>query len=357
VSEPKQYIDEGKISFGLLINWLLNWVKYLFSKWLQIGVGSLVILILILAVNYLKPKVYFSKISFVLETESSSSLGGISSLASVAGINLSSLADGNTLFQIDNIQELYRSESMIEKTLLESYSFDSGNQQLVERFTEVQKLEKDLVKEQIDLSEFSAIRNEFSRAQDSVLMEYTELIQEEFLHVAKPNRKTSILEVGFYSKDEELARAFNEIHVKNVNEFYLRTKSKKAALSVNMLSKQADSVKLELDKSLLLLAEIDERIPNPNPLYKTSQVPYQKAMIQMQANSAVYQEIVKQLEVAKITLRNNTPLIQVIDTPRYPLEHNRWSLFKTLVLGGIIGLALMLLYFTLKRMFSIAMKN
>ena len=357
VDSDNDHINENEISLGSLINWFLRWVRYLFSKWWQIGVGSVVILLLIVAFNYLKPKVYFSKISFVLENESTSSLGGISSLASVAGINLGSLSDGNTLFQIDNIQELYRSNRMIENTLLESYSFATGQEIIVSKLIKELKWDEELSEQGISMANYSLNREQFSRAQDSVLIEVTDLVREKFLHVAKPNRKTSILEVGFYSEDESLAKAFNEIHVQNVNEFYKHTKSKKASISVQTLKRQTDSVKHVLDKSILTLAELDESVPNPNPLYKTSQVPYQKALIDVQASSAVYQELVTQLELAKITLRNNTPLIQVIDSPVYPLQHNQWKLFKTLVIGVLIGLSLMLLYFTLKRMFAIALNN
>lgn len=355
MNQRENYIDEEKISLGVLIQWFSDWVKYLVSNWLKIGIGSVLILVLVVAYNYLKPKVYFSKTTFVLENESSSSLGGISSLASVAGINLGSITDGNVLFQIDNIQELYRSFSMIQKTLLASHDFQAGNEQLINRFANVLKLEEELIKENVSLESFNLPRADFSRSQDSVLIELSLLVQEEYLHVAKPNRKTSILEIGFYSLDEELAKAFNEIHVKNVNEFYQQTKSKKASISVKTLTKQADSVKRALDESLLLLAQAEESVPNPNPLYRTSQVPYQKALIQVQSNGAVYQELVKQLELAKISLRNNTPLIQVIDTPNYPLQHNRWKLFKTLVIGGFIGVVLMILFYTIKRVVKLAM--
>ena len=357
MNQKENYIEEEKISLGLLIQWLFSWVKYLLSKWLQIGIGSFLIIMLVLAYNYLKPKVYFSKTTFVLESESTSSLGGISSLASVAGINLGSISGGNTLFQIDNIQELYMSFSMIQKTLLISHDFKAGQEQLISRLANVLELREDLERKNVSLDDFRGSPDNFSRAQDSVLLEFSLLVQEQFLHVAKPNRKTSILEIGFYSKDEELAKAFNETHVRNVNQFYQQTKSKKASISVKTLTKQADSVRTALNESLLFLAQTEESVPNPNPLYRMSQVPYQKAMIEVQTNGAVYEELVKQLEIAKISLRNNTPLIQVIDIPQYPLQHNRWKLFKTLVIGGIIGLSLMLLYFTLQRMFRIALKN
>ena len=57
----------------------------------------------------------------------------------------------------------------------------------------------------------------------------------------------------------------------------------------------------------MILAETDQRIPNPNPLSKINLVPYQKAMIDVQANSAIYQELIKQLELAKVTHRKQKP--------------------------------------------------
>ena len=99
----------------------------------------------------------------------------------------------------------------------------------------------------------------------------------------------------------------------------------------------------------MILAETDQNIPNPNPLSKVNLVPYQKAMIDVQANSAIYQELLVQLELAKVTHRNNMPLIQVIDKPSYPLENSRWKLFKTLIYGLIFGFSFSVFSLSLKR--------
>ena len=102
----------------------------------------------------------------------------------------------------------------------------------------------------------------------------------------------------------------------------------------------------------MILAEIDQRIPNPNPLTKVSLVPYQKAMIDVQANSTIYQELLKQLELAKVTHRNKTPLIQIIDEPIYPLENSRWKLLKTLLYGLCFGFGISILLLSIKRIFK-----
>ena len=140
-----------------------------------------------------------------------------------------------------------------------------------------------------------------------------------------------ILEIGFDHKDELLAKSFNENLVSIVNNFYFKTKTQKTGENLQILQRQADSVKKVLDKSILFLAEKDQSIPNPNPLTKVSLVPYQKALVDVQANGAIYQEIVTQLELAKVTHRNKTPLIQIIDKPTLPLENSRLRFFECIV--------------------------
>lgn len=351
------YIEEEKISLGYLIQRLRYWVLFILSKWLKIGIGSVAIMLVVLAYNYLKPKVYFAKTTFVLDKESAGGMGDLGSLASLAGVNLGGLAEGSVLFQIDNIQELYRSTRMLEQTLLTPVLINQEEQHLVERFASSNKLTSDWLEEGISPESFNRPRETFSRVQDSLLKESVKLINEKFLYVDKPNRKTTILEVGFSHKDEVLARVFTETHVQNVNQFYMETKTKKSLANLRILQNQTDSIKRVLDKSLLRLAEIDEKFPNPNPLYKTSQVPYQKAMIDVQANSSIYQEVVKQLELAKVAHRNQMPLIQIIDRPRYPLQDNRMGLFKTIVYGGAIGVLIMIVYLLISQIVHSALKE
>ena len=52
---------------------------------------------------------------------------------------------------------------------------------------------------------------------------------------------------------------------------------------------------------------------------------------------AILTELVKQNELAKVALRKETPLIQVIDQPILPLKKEKFGKAKGIVLGGILG--------------------
>ena len=348
---------EEKISLKNVFQGFKQWLVFIMDQRKKIVYGTLITLVLTLSYNYLKSPVYYANTSFVLENDASASLGGLSSLASMSGINTSSLMSASNLFQIDNIQELYRSNNMLKQALLEKVTINGKSQILIDYFAVAQNLEKKWVKEKVYLKDFYKDKKLYSRAQDSVLKEAIKLIKKDFLIVGKPNRNTSILNVGFRHKDEVFAKIFNEVLVNKVNSFYYKTETKKTAFNLNVLQVQTDSVKGLLDMSFLALAEIDQNTPNLNPLVKTAKVPYQKAMANLQANQAIYLEVVKQLELAKVAHRNKTPLIQIIDKPSFPLENNRWTFLDILILGIFGGGMLIVLLLSLQRIIRQALEE
>ena len=344
------YNNESEISLSFLVDGFKDWVSFLFYKRKSIVLFTLSVLFFVISYNYLIKPTYYARTTFVLDNDNVSSMGDLSSLASLAGINASSFVDASSLFQIDNIQELYRSNAMIKKTLLSKSKIDNKDILIIERFIKAENIEKKWSSLGFNVNDLRS--NKTSRVQDSLIKGLVKLIKKEYLVVNKPSRKTTILEIGFDHKDEILAKNFNKNLVKIVNQFYNTTKTLKSGSNLKILQRQSDSVKNVLDRSIMILAEIDQSIPNPNPLSKVNLVPYQKAMIDVQANSAIYQELLKQLELAKVTHRNKIPLIQVIDSPNYPLENSRWKLFKTLIYGLISGLFLSMLFLSIKRVLN-----
>ena len=60
----------------------------------------------------------------------------------------------------------------------------------------------------------------------------------------------------------------------------------------------------------------------------------------------------KQTELAKVTLRKETPLIQVIDRPILPLPNDQFGKSKGIVLGGILASFLMVLVLIIRKIFK-----
>ncbi len=341
-----QHFSDNQFTIKEVFQNIGGWLSYFISKWkifllaamIGLGVGSLV--------SIFKKPVFHAETSFVLEEGDAGGMGQMSGLASLVGVNLGSLGGGTSgLFQGDNIMELYRSDRMLGESLLSPFDAD---QLLIDRFIVFEELDqKWAAKVNFAAMDFSIPRENFTVSQDSVVKEVSKLIRENQLAVAKPDRKLSIIQVTISSKDELFAKVFNETMVDKVNSFYLETQTKKTGENLTILQTQADSVRVILDQSIGAYAAASDRVPNANPLLSSAGVESKKKQIDVQATSAVYQEIVKNLEIAKVNHRNNSPLIQIIDQPRLPLKRSEIRLVKGMVLGAVIvGLiTLFALYF------------
>lgn len=355
-----QHIKDDKITFRELMYRLQGWGNVFRKKWKILVAFLLLGIIAGGAIALLKKPVYTAETTFVLEESDMGGLGGnMSGLASLVGINLGSLGSSNGLFSGDNIMELYRSDNMLSKTLLSPINTagDSG-QLLINRYISFNKLDNKW-KNKVDFAsiDFTKDRSFFTIQEDSVVKEIIKEIRKSNLSVAKPDRKLSIIQVSITSKDQFFAKHFNEQLVENVNNFYFETKTKKTAENLAILQSQADSVRIILDRSLVDFASATDNVPNPNPLVQRAMVESKKRQVDVQASSTIYAEIVKNLEIAKVNHRNNSPLIQIIDYPRFPLEESRIKPRKGMVFGGVIMLIIGIFYIYLSTLYAANMRG
>jgi hypothetical protein len=345
-----KHFSENQFTLKEVFQNLGEWFSFFLSQWKILILAGIIGLGLGALVSKFKKPVFHAETSFVLEEGEGGGIGQMSGLASLVGVNLGSLGGTSGLFQGDNIMELYRSDRMLGETLLSQFN---ENQLLIDRFVEFQELdEKWASKVNFSSLDFSIPRESFSVSQDSVVKEVSKLIRENQLSVAKPDRKLSIIQVSISSKDELFAKAFNEKLVEKVNSFYLETKTKKTGENLTILQTQADSVRSILDESIGAYASATDRVPNANPLLSSATIESRKRQIDVQATGAVYQEIVKNLEIAKVNHRNNSPLIQIIDSPRLPLKRSEIRLVKGMVLGAIITGLLVIFGLYLRRLYQ-----
>lgn len=340
-----KHFSDSQFTLKEVIQNLRDWLLFFISQWKILIAAGMIGMVLGALVSIFKKPVFHAETSFVLEEGDTGGISQMSGLASLVGVNLGSLGSTSGLFQGDNIMELYKSDRMLGETLLSPFDQEKL---LIDRFVEFEELDKKWASK-VDISgmDFSLERQQFTVAQDSVVQQVSKLIRERQLSVVKPDRKLSIIQVSISSKDEAFAKIFNETLVDKVNTFYLETKTKKTGENLRILQTQADSVRSILDESIAEYATATDRVPNVNPLLNSAQVESRKRQIDVQATAAVYQEIVKNLEIAKVNHRNNSPLIQIIDSPRFPLKRTEIRLVKGIVLGAIIVglLTLFALYF------------
>jgi hypothetical protein len=338
-NNPGSVTSEEDISLDDLIHKLKSFFSYLRRNLLLLFIIGIIGAVMGLLYSIIvKPK-YTAVYTFVLEDADKGGLGQYSGLASLTGLDIS--GGGGDIFQGDNIIELYKSRTMIEKTLLSTAVFNNKSVKLIDRYIDFNHLhDKWDSKAELKGINFNGNPDNFSRQQDSIISDIVGTFNKSYLNVDKPDKKLSIIEVDVTSKDELFAKEFAYSIVNNVNNFYVQTKTKKELLGITVLQKQADSVKAVLNSSITGVATAYDSAPNANPALSILKAPSQRRQVDVQTNSAIYAEMVKSLELAKSQLRKETPLIQAIDTPVLPLNVSKVGKLKGILIGFVLGLFL-----------------
>ncbi|RWU05456.1 Wzz/FepE/Etk N-terminal domain-containing protein [Pedobacter chitinilyticus] len=359
--EKSKLVQEDEISLKELILKIREWWQYLWSKkWIIIAAG-LIGGLLGLGYAVIKKPIYTATTTFVLESgEKSGGLGSLAGLASMAGVDLG--GGGGGIFQGENIIELYKSRTMLEKTLLSGV--DSISQQpLIERYLEFSGMRKnwkdkpELQSLQFTVGEVLSHMKEAQhrRLKDSIVSKIVEDLNKTSLAITKPDKKLSIIKVNVNSKDEIFAKRFNEELVDNVNEFYIQTKTKKSLDNVNILQHKTDSVRAVMNGAIYSAVAVADATPNANPTRQVQRVaPIQRAQFSAETNKAILGEMVKNLEMSKMALLKETPLIQVVDEPVYPLDKHNLGKINAFIIGSFILAILAIIVVVIKKvLFSI----
>jgi len=105
---------------------------------------------------------------------------------------------------------------------------------------------------------------------------------------------------------------------------------------------KADSVRHLYESSLYKGASYSQA--NINPALQMAAVPGIKQQNNAQLYATVYTEVLKNLESLKLDMARETPIVQIVDTPRFPLEKEKLGKVKAVATGGILGGFLIVFY-------------
>jgi hypothetical protein len=329
-----------KISLKEILLKLREIFRYLFSKWYIFLISGAVGGALGFFYSYTKDPIYTATTTFVLENgDQGGNIGQIAGLAALAGVDIS--GGSNNLFQGDNLFALYKSRAMLEKALLSPNPLDT-TELLIDQYIQFNKLEpvdgKNKSVAKIDFKIAPAIFDRsLLRQRDSLLRIFTQDISNNNLIVDKADKKSTIIKVEVKSKNEDFSKSFNEVLVNAVNEFYIKTKTKKSLDNISILQHKTDSVRAVLNGSISSGAIAIDATPNLNPTRQAQRtIPIQRSQFSAETNRAILGQLVQNLELSKMNLMKESPLIEKIDEPIYPLPVLKLGKVKGFVIGFIL---------------------
>lgn len=347
-------MENDEITLKELLLKAKEWYTFLLSKWKTIVLAGIIGALLGLGYSFYKKPIYTASLTYAVEDgKASGGLGGALGLASSFGLDLGGSSGG--AFSGSNLMELFKSRAMVEQTLLAPVTQNNKTISLAEMYIQDKKW-REKWEEKPALKTITFLPNidraKFTRVQDSIFGLIYKELSTESLTVEQKDKKVAIGTITMRCTNEYFAQQFNLALTQTVIDFYVETKSKRAKENMDILVRQTDSIRGELNGAITGVAVANDNTFGLNPALNVKRVPSARRQVDVQANTAILTEIVKQAELAKVTLRKETPLIQIIDQPILPLPKEKFGKVKGILLGGILAGFLTILGLIVRRIFK-----
>lgn len=338
----ENYPYEPEFSFKKIFQDRQGDINFLWKRKVKIIVFGIVGVLLGFCYAWYKPITYTAKLTFVVEESKAGGGSLLSGLAGQLGFDIGGISGTGGLLAGENVQLLLKSQKMIKNTLLTPFS-DSSGITLADRYAESSDLKAGWEAKYNDNKsiKFPSNPTNYSRLQDSLIHVMIKKIIESELTVIKPDKKLTFFETSVTMRNEELARLFTIRLMDEATRFYIDTKTQRQRNNVNRLQARADSIGKLLNQRTYSASAANNILLDLNPAYPTANVAVELKERDKNTLQAIFAEIVKNLEVSRTMLIQETPTFQVVDEPELPLTKNRLGYLKA---GFYAGVFLSLVY-------------
>lgn len=347
----KQFEDE--ISLKDVINTFWEYFWHILKKWWFIAIMGILFVIYNVYKTVTHNTKYIAPITFMINEDESSSLGGIGSLLGSFG----GLLGGGSEFNLDKILEISMSNRLGSNILLEKVTINGNEDYLanhlivskdtIQQWVEIGMLDGILLddrkmKWKKDQKEFrfSADTLDYSnRMQTSVIKKcYATIFGSEGAEgmvSTEYGELTGIMKLTTESYHETLSLAITKNLYESLKKFYIEKSIEKQQQTFNIMKEKHDSIRsvlTSMDYSLANFKDTERGLFRSKDKLRKDQLQRNIAINTMALGKAK-----ENLEIADFALRDKTPFVQVIDEPFPPLKNTKPNLIMSIILGGIAG--------------------
>ena len=304
---------------------------------------SLVFLSLIIGYFYSlsKHENYIATISFIVEDNTEGlNISSMNGMASQFGFDFG--GNSPSSFSQQNVIELLKSRRIIESTLNQYSIISDVNSKFLDHYVEINNLIED--------SSSLNINETFT---DSITNVVWKQILKGKLSLTYQNDDASILNLNYVSPTPEFAKNFSEGLINQMSDMYSEYQTEKTRLSLKNLQNRSDSIFYELQQAERNLARVKDR--NTKVITSSGRLDEIKYMREVKVLNAMYLELVKNLEVLKMTLLEDTPIIQVVDYPILPLQSIKKPAIFWVFIFGLVGFLVTSFYIIVRKLINDAL--
>jgi hypothetical protein len=345
--------DGDEITLKELILKIKEYTTEIKKSWYVPTLFALLLSAYMLYNAYTTKPIYTATLTYIVNEADKSGVGGLGSLLGAFGAGTVGKSSP------DMINELARSERIMNTSLFQKCTIDGINDYFANHFIRIYEFQKQWEKDTTGLNGFIFKRDnfeEFTRIENRVLNNiHAILINKEGKGAfnASHEKKSGIMKMTFQSPNEILSIFFTRTLFTNLGDYYVNSTTERERLNYQTLKAQQDSVfAIMKNKGQSAVSFNDYQ---RGLLFESDKYKGQMMRKESEVAGAVYTELMKQFAVADYALRNNTPFISPIDLPKEPLEPNKQSKKMAVLLGISYGSFLGVLLIFFRRIYLNAM--
>jgi len=275
---------------------------------------------------------YTASYTFVLSTDQTGRGNSLANLASQLGFDgLTSSPDN--IFSGDNIIELFKSRKLIGSALLSN--IDSTSHQTLLNYM----LQRQFARLYKRLGPFNNNPDSYDTTRTRIYRMLIGRVGASF-QVYKKDKKLIFYIISATNTDPGVAYYIAKNVLNETSQYFIDTKTKVSASSVQLLKHEADSLGGLLSHTFSSTAAMNDRTYNLNPSITVQRSASTFNQAKATAFAGAYTEVMRNLEIAKINLQKETPLYRIIDEPELPLYATAPPKFKRVIYDAAGALVL-----------------
>ena len=337
-SVTPQYNDDEISLKELVLKLGEFWQELWRGKWLIAAVIiPFLAFMLYRAIN--EPVTYSTKLTFMVDNESASGMGAMSGILGSFGLGG---AGGD--YNIDKMLALVRSRKIIQTVLFQKEKIDGKEDYYANHLINIYDLHENWKEDTTGLKNFLFTHDSiptFTLPENNAL---------KILHgfvVGDPDKgltalletssseTTGIMSLDMKTENEALSIYMVEDIFQTLSTYYIEKAIEKQQHTYDAIKFKTDSTLTELRAAEYALANFKDS--NFGLRTKKDQLTPIRLEAKVRMLYTMYGEALKNLELTEFALRDQTPVVQVIDLPIPPIEPKDGSLFKAIIIACLLG--------------------
>jgi len=163
------------------------------------------------------------------------------------------------------------------------------------------------------------LNEDYSIEENKIIQDIYKEITEH--HLTAGTSDNGIVEVNYKSISEPFSKKYLDNLFETISEYYISKSNQKQRETYDIVKYYNDSLQTTLRKTEAAWAILKDK--NVFKVKAEGRLNQLRKTHELEALNAAYIESVKNLELAKFNLINQTPILQLIDQPVFPLKENK----------------------------------